>query len=74
MSVALTLPEPARAAGQQIMGLEEIFLMRLRAAFDNPIAAVRARIHGDFVTLADDQGRVVVLDRATLAPLSTFFV
>lgn len=34
----------------------------------------RARIHGDFVTLADDQGRVVVLDRATLAPLSTFFV
>ncbi len=34
----------------------------------------RARVHGDFVTLTDDQGRVVVLDRATLAPVSTFFV
>ncbi|MFN8475811.1 MAG: putative maltokinase [Anaerolineae bacterium] len=43
-----SLPEPARSAGQQIMGLEEIFLMRLRAAFDEPINAVRARIHGDY--------------------------
>ncbi|MFN8499037.1 MAG: putative maltokinase [Anaerolineae bacterium] len=43
-----SLSEPARSAGQQIMGLEEIFLMRLRAAFDQPIAAERARIHGDY--------------------------
>ena len=43
-----SLPEPVRSAGEQIMGLEEIFLMRLRAAFDRPIDAVRTRIHGDY--------------------------
>ena len=43
-----SLPEPVRSSGQQIMGLEEVFLMRIRGAFDQPIDAVRTRIHGDY--------------------------
>ena len=42
------LPEDARAAGEQLCGLEEALLQRFHDLVDHPITAVRTRCHGDF--------------------------
>ena len=38
------------------------------------LANLSLRVHGRFVTLADDRGRVVALERQSLAVVSSFTV
>jgi maltose alpha-D-glucosyltransferase/alpha-amylase len=42
------LPEPLRQSGQRILALEGQIIERFRSALDQPIEALRTRVHGDY--------------------------
>jgi maltose alpha-D-glucosyltransferase/alpha-amylase len=43
-----SLPQPARAAAERVLGLETQVLDRYQALIDHPFSGLRSRIHGDY--------------------------
>jgi maltose alpha-D-glucosyltransferase / alpha-amylase len=57
------LPEPLRQSGQRILALEGQIIERFRSALDQPIEALRTRVHGDYhlgqVLVSDDDFYII---------------